>query len=67
MLRALKHILSGPAVLRNLIETPAAQNHDLLIDTAHDKPQAPEGPTYHIENKGMLVVFLPMFASPALT
>ncbi len=24
----------------------------MLIDTAHDKPQAPEGPTYHIENKG---------------
>jgi len=24
----------------------------VLIDTAHDKPQAPEGPTYHIENKG---------------
>ena len=29
-----------------------AQKHDLLIDTAHDKPQAPEGPKYHIENKG---------------
>ena len=41
-------------LLRSLRLNPrsGSQKHDLLIDTAHDKPQAPEGPQYHIENKG---------------
>ena len=49
----------GAATLKN--DSPCAQDRDVLIDTAHDKPQAPEGPTYHIENKGepCLQLFLP--------
>ena len=47
------HMVLLPLPVCNLMgDSSCAQDRDVLIDTAHDKPQAPEGPTYHIENKG---------------